>query len=153
MQKVYDSHHQRFNVLNLGGREGSTGYIDFIEKSEVPHKVMVGVDKFGREFIVLKCIVTRRNGNKINCFQTFFRRYVSDKELWASGSSWYDTLLMTVGGINSDQTLFLDDLLENESVEVNLTAKSLTKVKFCCVIFDDDPNENPPVKVELSAWE
>lgn len=40
--------------LDLGGRMGDTGYIDFLQPDELVHPVMKGVDKFGRPFIALK---------------------------------------------------------------------------------------------------
>jgi hypothetical protein len=36
------------NVYDLGGRMGSTDYIDFLTKKEVPKNLMKGVDCYGR---------------------------------------------------------------------------------------------------------
>jgi len=40
--------------LDLGGRMGDRGYIDFLEPEDLAHPLMKGNDKFGRPFFALK---------------------------------------------------------------------------------------------------
>ncbi len=55
MQEVYDKQHKKFNVLELGNRKSDVSdNIDFIKQSEVQYPVMVGIDCYKREFIVIK---------------------------------------------------------------------------------------------------
>ena len=41
-------------IQDIGRREGSTGYIDFLKWEEVTEPVMKGMDLFGRRFVVIK---------------------------------------------------------------------------------------------------
>lgn len=40
--------------LDLGGRMGDTGYIDFLHPADLAHPIMKGNDKFGRPFFAMK---------------------------------------------------------------------------------------------------
>ena len=42
------------DTFDLGGRMGTTDYIDFLTQKEVPKNVMKGVDDYGRKFLTLK---------------------------------------------------------------------------------------------------
>ena len=42
------------DIYDLGGRMGTTDYIDFLTRDEVPKNVMKKVDCYGRKFITLK---------------------------------------------------------------------------------------------------
>lgn len=45
---------EKLPILDIGNREGNTGYIDFITANEMKAPIMRGKDKYQREFFVIK---------------------------------------------------------------------------------------------------
>ena len=106
-----------FNVpiLDIGDRQGNTDYIDFIEEDEMgDNNIMKGVDKFNREFLVIrvKC-------NEKKYFQTFFKRYSSDKSIWMGCSKFRSDFMITIGGMNDNQFNFLNSLIKNGEITIH----------------------------------
>ena len=99
-------------VLNIGNRQGSTDYIDFITYDEVTSPIMTGVDKFNRRFIVIKA---EFEGIDKKFMQTFFQRY-TDGDRWIS--DFRNNFIETVGGMTEDQMLLIQDLLDGEEVVI-----------------------------------
>jgi len=99
-------------VLNIGNRQGSTDYIDFITYDEVTSPIMTGVDKFNRRFIVIKA---EFEGIDKKFMQTFFQRY-TDGDRWIS--DFRNNFIETVGGMTEDQMLLIQDLLDREEVVI-----------------------------------
>lgn len=69
--------------LNIGERMGSTGYLDFLNPTELSGPIMKGVDRFNRPFISLK--VRHRENGALSVI-TLFQRY-TDRPLWTQGTS------------------------------------------------------------------
>ena len=78
----------RLPVLNLGNRNGPTGYLDFLQPNELTQPVMRGIDAAGRPFISLRL---RSNTPPHSPLEsqvfviTFFQRYRTGG-LWTWGS-------------------------------------------------------------------
>jgi hypothetical protein len=135
--------------FNLNGRMGSTGYLDFLSENELPEStaIVVGTDKFNRQFITVKFSIERTNGTIEKLFQTFFRRY-SDGNLWQSASGYTiedggrkvkaSELFHTSGGLYKCQALLLETvckqgyikLLNAELPEIRLSSPSISD-EFC----------------------
>ena len=79
--------------LNLGDKNGTTGYIDFVTSKDMSHPIMQGYDSGGRKFVAIKVnTVNTETGDKSPVVGTFFERYSdnplnlnSNKE-WAFGT-------------------------------------------------------------------
>lgn len=85
-------------ILDLGQKNGATGYIDFIQASDLSHSVMRGIDMNNRPFVSIKFHVRPNpNSSDINvqntkhyeAVGTFFQRYADNAELWAYGTLYY----------------------------------------------------------------
>ncbi len=74
-----DSDFEEIPVLDIGDREGDTGYIDFIEVAEMEDVVMRGVDKYNRPFIAMKIFQDHHVDEAM--VLVLFQRY-------ATGSEW-----------------------------------------------------------------
>ncbi len=104
--------------LNIGSRQGSTDYIDFIKQEELgDNSAMFGVDLFNREFLVIKGIFTTFDGKERPFFQTFFKRMSYDNSRW-NEAGYYQKLLSVGGGLDSTQKKLLTDLVKNKIVNI-----------------------------------
>ena len=72
-------------VLDLGGRQGATGYIDFVRAEDMPFPVMRGVDVYGRPFVAIKA-QTAGECDFIEVVGVFFQRYSDNADAWAYGT-------------------------------------------------------------------
>jgi len=108
------------SVLDIGDREGFTGYIDFINPEELKNEnVMKGKDRYNRQFIVFKSKITPLNSDPIQFFTTFFKRYTSDYNIIYHTAGHYGELLFkTEGGATISQMNILYELLKNGNVEL-----------------------------------
>ena len=100
-------------ILDLGNRQGTTEYIDYIEWGEVISPVMTGVDKFNRKFIVVKATI---DGVETPLMQTFFQRYSDtskDTSVWIS--DFRDYFIDTVGGMTKEQIQLIQDLIDGKN--------------------------------------
>ena len=83
----------KFNILDLQDRKGITGYIDFINPTELnDYNVMSGFDYANRRFFVIKAEIEYSDKTKIKTFTTFFQRYSDNNLLWHT-SGHYGKLL------------------------------------------------------------
>jgi len=115
---------RKLPYLNLCNRCGHTNYIDFIRWDEVTEPAMYGVDSFKREFVVIKFIINKNSkDNKKKCMQTFFRIY-SGSNLWVGCGPINSELLWTGGGMRSEDFIFLDDILNGKTVEIEENLRS-----------------------------
>ena len=96
--------------LNIGKRNGMTDYIDFIPFNEV-NAMAKGTDCFGREFIVIKCVIDNRP-----IMQTFFQRYSDYTSNWMGCGHATELLIDTSGGMNDKQFNLLADLIMEKNV-------------------------------------
>lgn len=119
MNEVYEKHVSNYPRLNIGERIGPTGYIDFLEESDLNDRVSFGVDKFGRKFIVIKFLLETHDGKKENRFQTFFQRYSDNTQLWM-GAGKSHQLMDTCGGMEQVQIKLIDDTLSGSQVNFGM---------------------------------
>lgn len=91
--------YEELPIIDIGDREGETGYIDFIKPKEMQSPIMRGTDKYNRKFFTI-----RAKHKKSNRFytQTFFRRYVCQNK-WSYGGK--NIVPFECGVIFNDNTL------------------------------------------------
>ncbi len=105
--------------LDLKGRMGATGYIDFLNPEEMSGPIMKGVDKFGRPFIALKMELTEKP-----FIVTLFQRYVGGErgDMWTWGTNLIDKRLESLqellgNTIYKEETfIFLRKIISGEKV-------------------------------------
>ena len=107
--------------LDVGQRMGYTSYIDYIEQKELPENenVVKGMDCKMRPFIVFKATIIYKNKTKKKTFSTLFQRYSNDKNIWHICGHDGSLIFDTSGGIREDQLVFIDELLEKGSVQID----------------------------------
>jgi hypothetical protein len=69
-------------VLDLGGRQGNTEYIDFIKTSDMSAPVMRYTDRFNRRGIALHLRCTYGEWNDLEVVLAPFQRYVPGLTGW-----------------------------------------------------------------------
>ena len=106
--------------------EGSTGYIDFIEYSDVSSPVTKGYDIHGRPFFVVRARITRQDGTTFDVFQTFFQRYTGGG-YWMGCGHWGVQFIYTDGGLREESAIFLTELLENNCMDLTVKNETLFK--------------------------
>lgn len=127
-------------IIDIGDRFGPTDYIDFIQWNEVTSPVMIGVDRFSRQFIVIKFIV---NGNT-KYMQTFFQRYSNCNYDWRGCGHATPTLFNTCGsGVNDEQWKLIKDVIDGKYVTIN------EEHRYNDFIFNKNKNKNNEYKIEL----
>lgn len=119
-------------------KQGSTGYIDFIEYADVFNPVSIGYDIFNRPFIVIRVLLTKNDGTTEQGMETFFKRFI-DGTVWMGCGNYTKCFIYTDGGLDLTQAKFLTELLENKSIE--LTQQIINDVRIC--------NFNDCCKIEL----
>jgi hypothetical protein len=147
-------------VLNLDGKYGYTGYIDFITADVMVAPIMKGYDSLGRRFISIKTntevvgedeeemgveqLDSMKKGYKKQMVGTFFERYPNDNKTWAYGTCYMQGILYT------DSRVRLDDL---ENLEKRLTLL-FNKQKILNIDSwrenDDRVNGNGLIEIELA---
>lgn len=106
-------------TINIGNKNGSTGYIDFIEPNDTNvNDVVKGYDANRRFFIVIKAHYEMLDGSKLNTFSTFFQRYSDDSKLWHCCGHYGLNLMATEGGMKYDQYVLLDELLNSKEIKL-----------------------------------
>lgn len=100
-------------ILDIGNRQGSTDYIDFIRDHELTSPIMRGVDIFKRRFIILRMFI---NGKKFT--QTFFQRYSNNEKLWMGDCNHINGLLDTCGGMKEIQFKLIQDIIDNKTIKL-----------------------------------
>jgi hypothetical protein len=94
--KDYIDSWDSFPILDLGGRTGSTDYLDFITVEDMENlPIRVGVDRFNRPFIALRIIHKKEEEPFVVCV---FQRYTNDKITWSTGSCYGDRNFTPVHG-------------------------------------------------------
>lgn len=146
MEKAYNTYYNKSSTYDLQGRTGSTNYIDFLHESEITNSVTYGLDKFSRKFIVIKIKVYLKDGQSVNCFQTFFQRYTNNCELWV-GCGNCGLQLFTCGGMNNAQINVITELLK--SGKADLFQENFHDYRFVHML--NVELTNPPILVELRS--
>jgi hypothetical protein len=110
----------KFNTLDLNIRNGVTGYLDFINPTELgSNNVMCGLDQFSRPFIVFKAQIEYTDGSKLQTFTTFFQRYDDNKLTWHTCGHYGTLLCWTDGGATNEQFAMIHELLSNGIYQIN----------------------------------
>ena len=107
---------RNYPILDIGNREGHTGYIDFINDDEVIYPVMKGKDNDNRPFIIVKVIIS----NKVYV-QTFFQRYYDDNDLWMGCMVWgASSFITTIGGMQMYQAMLIQNIINGDVIQIKL---------------------------------
>ena len=104
----------KYPRLDLNGRVGQTGYIDFITWNEVIYPIMWGTDRYNRLFFVIKGYI-----NNKRIIQTIFQRHEGGSSWNGGGNRYLSDLLGTTGGVSDEQFDFLFELIKNKKAPVN----------------------------------
>jgi len=142
-----------FDNLDLGQRQGSTDYIDFINPNDLGEKVLClkGKDKFFRNFFVFKARFNFSNNKYFDTFSTFFQRYTDNKLLWHFCGHYGIYLMDTTGGTTNSQFKLVYELLKEGKVKLDkekcLECKLNFTNNFDCL--ENIPDSEYPVELEL----
>ena len=105
------------DTYDLGGRMGSTDYIDFLTQKEVPKNMMKGIDRHGRKFLTMK--IGGFDLNNMRFFrsgQVFFERYTGSPYI---ASGWFGgAFLQTTAGTRPIQYQLINDLVDGKIVKI-----------------------------------
>jgi len=148
-----------FPTLDIGKRQGNTGYIDFIQPEELGNlSIMKGRDYFGREFIVFKSKLTTKNNNPVEYFTTFFKRYTDESNtIYHTAAHDGNYLFATEGGITLYQLNFLYELLKKGSVDITYEdlRKNRVRVNIDYLTYNNEEEEKKEEeeKSEEEKWE
>ena len=105
------------DTFDLGGRMGTTDYIDFLTQKEVPKNVMTGVDCYGRRFLTLKVGgIDLDNMKFFRSAQVFFERYTG--EPYIAGADFEGMFIWITGGARPIQYQLINDLVDGKLVKI-----------------------------------
>ena len=142
-----------FEILNIGMRNGYTGYLDFISPNELGSNViMKGKDLHSRPFFVFKAFFEYSNGEKKNTFTTFFQRYDDDKNLWHCCGHHGENLMITEGGTNLEQFELLYKLFSSGEYKIDRKLIEKQRLNFKLnknIECDNLTNDDYPIIIKL----
>ena len=96
---------------------GTTDYIDFLTRDEVPKNVMKGIDCFKRKFITIKIGgIDLDNMKFFRSAQVFFERYTGQPYLASAGLE--AMFILTIGGTSPAQYQLINDLVDGKLVKI-----------------------------------
>jgi hypothetical protein len=104
-------------ILDIGNREGRTGYIDFIKIDEFNEPFNKGFDKFGRKFISFRVDMEYPDGTIMETFTTLFQRHTDTESLWMVAGA-YRKLFDTEGGTTLCQFQFLLKMFRDKTIDI-----------------------------------
>ena len=105
------------DTFDLGGRMGTTDYIDFLTRDEVPKNVMKGIDCFKRKFITMKIGgIDLDNMKFFRSAQVFFERYTGQPYIASAGLE--AMFILTIGGTSPAQYQLINDLVDGKLVKI-----------------------------------
>ena len=147
MEIVYKTNYMKYPVLNIG--ETYSDYIDFINEADLTDPIMTGVDVKGRQFIVIKFRVNRKNGSYFDGIQIFFKRYSyeekqNNNDIWMA-SSRGDGLMDSYCGMNAHQIIFVYELLRKKILLANKNDELFGK---CCLHFRLETIESIEIRMK-----
>jgi len=135
---------KNYPILDIGDKNGSTDYLDFIKYIDVSNSITKGKDKYNRSFFVIRALITRSDNSTESTLETFFQRYTENYSLWHGCGHDGNYFISTDGGMNIKQANFLIELLENKYV--NLTTELMNDIKFNYYF---SQKSIKPIKIEL----
>ena len=112
-QPVYDT----LPILDLGDQMGHTGYLDFLEPSDMTHPVMKGTDIHGRPFIAVRLVYTNRRGKTRTGVETLFRRY-TDGPVWVSGGAGVCGSFFCISAMTDDDIKYFGRVFRGEDAGI-----------------------------------
>ena len=105
------------DTFDLGGRMGTTDYIDFLTQKEVPKNVMKGVDDYRRKFLTLKVGgIDLDNMKFFRSAQVFFERYTGEPNI--AGADFEGMFIWITGGARPIQYQLINDLVDGKLVKI-----------------------------------
>ena len=105
------------DIFDLGGRMGTTDYIDFLTQAEVPKNVMKGIDCYGRQFFTIKVGgIDLDNMKFFRSAQVFFERYTGQPYL--ASADLEAMFILTTGGTSPAQYQLINDLVDGKLVKI-----------------------------------
>jgi hypothetical protein len=141
-------------ILDIGLRNGITGYLDFINPDELgSNNIMKGIDSASRPFIVFKAEFEFSNGLKKKTFTTFFQRYSDDKFLWHCCGHYGKNLMDTSGGTNLEQVKLIYELVVSNKYKINKDLIQMQKLNFrdsvVSISWDNLTDDDFPIVINL----
>ena len=140
-------------TLDIGTRNGRTGYLDFIKPEELgSNNIMKGMDLHSRPFFVFKATFEYPDGKTKNTFTTLFQRYNDDAFLWHCCGHYGQNLMITEGGVKIEQFKLLYKLFSSGEYKIdkNLIYGQKLNFKNNDVEFDDFTDNDYPLIIKLS---
>ena len=130
-------------TIDIGTRNGSTGYLDFIKPEDTNgNDVVKGTDRYGRIFIVVKALFILSNNDRVQSFSTFFQRYDDNLLPFHCCGHYGLNMMTTEGGITLTQLDFLDDLLQSKEIELNKETIDKCRLQIGWYVRDKYNNNN-----------
>lgn len=141
-----------FDILDIGDKNGSTGYLDFFQPSDLKDglSIMKGQDMAGRKFFVFKSIFEFEDGSIYENFTSFFQRYETDNLLWHCCGHYGRYIMNTDGGTSNEQFKFIFELLTNDYVELCKEKCLELRLNFYTPKGFETP-EKYPIRVKISS--
>ena len=141
-------------ILDIGNKNGSTGYLDFIKSDELgTNNIMKGLDCLSRPFIVFKAEFEYPNGLKKKTFTTFFQRYSDNHNLWHCCGHYGINLMDTQGGTSNEQIKMLYELFSSGEYKINREIINEQRLNFIIngnLTDDNFTDDDYPIIIRLA---
>ena len=147
---INDINKLNFDVLDIGCKNGSTGYLDFFQPSDLKDgvSIMKGQDMIGRKFFIFKSIFEFEDGSVYENFTSFFQRYDNDELLWHCCGHYGTYIMSTQGGTSYEQFKFILELFTNKFVQLDKEKCEDLRLNFYNYAEIDTP-EQYPIRVKI----
>jgi hypothetical protein len=147
---IDDINKLNYNILDIGDKNGSTGYLDFFQPSDLKDglSIMKGQDMMGRKFFVFKSIFEFEDGSIFENFTSFFQRYDNNYLLWHCCGHYGRYIMNTDGGTSNEQFKFIFELLINNCVQLDKEKCDNLRLNFYTPKEFDEPKKYP-VRVKI----
>lgn len=141
-----------FAILDIGNKNGSTGYLDFFQPSDLKEglSIVKGQDIAGRKFFVFKSIFEFEDGSVFENFTSFFQRFYDNKLLWHCCGHHGQFIMNTGGGTSNEQFKFIFELLANNCVQLDKEKCDELRLNFYTPMGFEMP-EKYPIRVKISS--
>ena len=132
---------KEFPALDIGNKNGMTGYLDFFRLNEMTASVMKGYDASHRPFFTVRAKVIKSDGSEVQVFETFFQRYSNNDILWHGCGHGGTNFMSTDGGMSLNQMKFLYQLVTDSKVELTTETMNELRIGHYFKEYDDQHNE------------
>ena len=149
---INDINKLNFNILDIGDKNGLTGYLDFFQPSDLKDGlcIMKGQDMAGRKFFVFKSIFEFEDGSVYDNFTSFFQRYDDDNLLWHCCGHYGRYIMNTEGGTSYEQFKFILELFTENSVQLDKEKCYNLRLNFYTPKGFEEP-EKYPIRVKIGC--